>query len=56
MTDFHGDQEINFFFAKKNPKWPIFQNGHFSKKKCENFIDWSLGLVGLVDAKGIDVA
>jgi hypothetical protein len=40
----------NFFgvFEKKNPKWPflklaVFQNLQFSKKICENFLDWSLG-------------
>ena len=32
-----------FFFKKKNSKWPIFQNGRFSKFFCENFTDWSLG-------------
>ena len=48
MTDFHGDQ------AKK------IQNGRFSKspilkkKFRENFM--YIGLVGLIDAKGIDVA
>jgi hypothetical protein len=48
-SDFHGDQAILFFFfEKKNPKWPIFkiavfQNSQFSKKFCENFMDWSLG-------------
>jgi hypothetical protein len=40
----------------------VFQNGHFSKSPilklffCENFMDLVIGLVGLIDAKGIDVA
>ena len=49
MTDFHGDQ------AKK------IQNGRFSKspilkKFLRKFHKLVLGLVGLIDAKGIDVA
>jgi hypothetical protein len=45
---------------KNISKWPffkmaIFQNHQFSKQFCENFMDWS-GLVGFIDAKGIDVA
>ena len=37
-----------FFFEKKNSKWPtqkkfIFQNRQFSKFFRENFSDWSLG-------------
>ena len=67
MADFHGDQaKKNFFFEKKNPKWPIFQNGQFFKIaffKIANsqtflgkFHGLVLGLVGLIDAKGIDVA
>ena len=35
----------------------IFQNRQFSKKFCENFLDWPvLGLVELIDAKGIGMA
>ena len=54
-TDFHENE------AKKNSKWPIFQNGHFSKPPIleiylQNFHRLLLGLVGLIDAKGIDVA
>ena len=35
----------NFFFLKKNPKWPIFKMGVFQNRKfsiffCENFMDW----------------
>jgi hypothetical protein len=33
-----------------------FQNNQFTKKFCENFMDWSLANVRLFDAKGIDVA
>ena len=48
-------------FKKKNSKWPIFQNGRFSKspileKILRKFYRLVLGLVGLIDAKGIDVA
>ena len=62
MTDFHGDQKKNFFFCKKkNPKWLIFQNGRFSKSPILKFFLQKshrlvFGLVGLIDAKGIDVA
>ena len=54
-------QKTIFLQKKKNPKWPIFQNGRFSKSPIlKNFL-WKfhglvLGLVGLIDAKGIDVA
>ena len=54
------------FFKKKiqNGRFfemAVFQNRQFSKIFCENFKDWFLqywvlGLVGLIDAKGIDVA
>ena len=37
-------------------KTAIFQNRQFSNLFLENFTDWSLGIVGLIDAKGIDVA
>ena len=31
-TDFHENKaKKNLFFLKKNPKWPFFKNGHFSK-------------------------
>ena len=48
-------------FRTKNSKWPIFQNGHFSKTPIfKNFLRkfhrLVLGLVGLIDAKGIKVA
>ena len=54
-------QEKNFFFGKK------IQDGRLKKKLIsqlrqfsiffhENVMDWSLGLVELIDAKGIGVA
>ena len=51
----------NFFFEKKNPKWPIFkmavfQNRQFSKKFLRKFHKSVLGLLGLIDAKAINVA
>ena len=54
-------QEKNFFFEEKNSKWPIFQNGRFSKSPIlkifsQKFHILVLGLEGLIDAKGIDVA
>jgi hypothetical protein len=49
------------FFEKKDSKLAIFQNGRFSKspilkKKFWKFHGLVLGLVGLIDAKDIDVA
>ena len=49
MTNFHGDE------AKK------FKKGHFPAPPILNILPWNfhglvLGLVGLIDAKGIDVA
>ena len=54
-------QKKNFFFDEKNSKWPIFQNGHFSKSPIleifsQKFYRLVLWLVRLIDAKGIDVA
>ena len=54
-------QKKNFFFEEKNSKWPIFQNGRFSKSPIlkifsQKFLGLGLGLVGLIDVKGIDVA
>ena len=48
-------------FRRKNSKWPIFQNGRFSKSPIleifsRKFHRLVLGLVELIDAKGIDVA
>ena len=52
MTDFHGEQ------AKKMAD---FHNGHFSKSPILKFFllkfhGLVLGLLGLIDAKGIDLA
>ena len=49
------------FFEEKNSKWPIFQNGRFSKSPIletflRKFHRSVLGLVGLIDAKAINVA
>jgi hypothetical protein len=46
---------------QKNSKMAVFQNRHFSKspilkKNLGKFHELVLGLVGLIDAKGIDVA
>ena len=54
-------QKKNFFQEKKKSKWPIFQNGHFSKSPILKFFLRKfhrsvLGLVGFIDAKGINVA
>ena len=64
MTNFHGDQAKKSFFLKKKEKkskMADFQNGPFSKspilkiflRKIHVVV---LGLVGWIDAKGIDVA
>ena len=60
-TDFHNNEAKKIFFEEKNSKWPILQNGRFSKspilvKFLRKFHRFVLGLVGLIDAKGIDVA
>ena len=54
-------KKISFFLKKKNSKWPIFQSGHFSKLPIleyflRKFHRSFLGLVGLIDAKAINVA
>ena len=56
MTDFHGDQA-----KKKNCFEKKIRNGRFSKSPILNiffrkFYGLVFGLVGLIDAKGIDVA
>ena len=56
-----GSCKKKIFFEKKNPKWLIFQNRHFSKSPILKIFLWKfhglvLGLVELIDAKGIDVA
>ena len=56
-----GMKQKKYFFEEKNSKWTIFQNGRFSKssilkKISQQFHRLVLGLGGLIDAKGIDVA
>ena len=56
-TDFHENEAKK----KENSKLRIFQNGHFSKSPIlkifsPKFHRLVFGLVGLIDAKGIDVA
>ena len=58
---FMGIKQKIFFCKKKNPKWPFFKKGHFSKSPILKIFLWKfhglvLGLVVLIDAKGIDVA
>ena len=60
--DFHKiEAKKNFFLKKKNSKWPIFQNGRFSKSPIleifsRKFHRSVFGLVELIDAKPINVA
>ena len=59
-TDFH-ENEAKKNLKKRNSKWPIFQNGRFSKSPIletflRKFHRSVLGLVGLIDAKAINVA
>ena len=59
MTNFHGD-EAKIFFLKKNSKWPTQKKLSFSTSpKAEQFPpkfhELVLGLVGLLDAKGINM-
>ena len=54
-------QKKNSVCEEKNSKWPIFQNGHFSKSPIleiflQKFHRFVLRLVGLIDAKTIIVA
>ena len=54
-------KQKKFFFEEKNSKWPIFQNHRFSKLPIlkiflQKFHRLVLGLVGLIDAKAINVA
>ena len=59
---FHKNEaKKNFFFEEKNSKWPIFQNGRFSKSSIleifsRKFQRSVLGLVELIDAKPNNVA
>ena len=54
-------KQKKYFFEEKNSKLLIFQNGHFSKWPIleiflQKFHRLVLGFIGLIDAKGIDVA
>ena len=57
--NFHGD-EAKIFFLKKKSKWPTQKTEFFkitnSQYFFQKFYGLVLGLVGLNDAKGIDVA
>jgi hypothetical protein len=62
LTDFHGDEAKKHFFVRKKK----IQNGRLKKISFsippilyiffQKFHGLVLGLVGLIDAKGIDVA
>jgi hypothetical protein len=52
LTNFHqNDAKKKFFFAKFFSKWPTQAESFLPK-----FYRLILGLVGLIDVKGIDVA
>ena len=58
---FIGMKQKNFFFEKKNSKWPTKKKLRFSTPPILNisfqkFHGLVLGLVGLIDAMGIDFA
>ena len=61
-TDFHENEaKKKFFFSKKKFKMADSKKAHFSKSPIlkifsQKFLRFVLGLVGLNDAKGIDVA
>ena len=62
LTNFHGNKAKKiFFFWKKKFKMADSKKGHFSTLSILNIFFWKfhgsvLGLVGLIDAKGIDGA
>ena len=58
---FMGMKQFFFFFSKKKFKMADSKKAHFSKSPIlkifsPKYLRWVLGLVGLNDAKGIDVA
>ena len=61
-ADFHGNEaKKKFFFSKIKFKMADSKKAHFSespilKNFSPKFLRWVLGLVGLNDVKGIDVA
>jgi len=61
FADFHGNEANFFFFFKKKFKMADSKKAHFSKSPIlkifsRKFLRFALGLVGLNDVKGIDVA
>ena len=60
LTNFDKNKAKNiFFFEKKNPKWPAQKNSVFqlpakAEQLLPKFYGLVLGLVELIDAKGID--
>ena len=56
-----GMKQKKFFFIEKKTKMADLKKAHFLKSPIlknflRKFLRWVLGLVGLNDAKGIDVA
>ena len=60
MTNFHGDETKKNFFEKKNQSGQLKKLSFSTSPKAEHFLQKNHGLVlrlvGLIDAKGIDVA
>ena len=61
LTNFHGDEAKKYFFFEKENKNGRLKKGSFSISANSQFFFQKfhglvLGLVGLIDAKGIDVA
>ena len=61
LTNLDGNEAKRIFFLKKKFKMADSKKAHFSKSLIlkifsREFLRWVLGLVGLNDAKGIDVA
>ena len=59
LTNFHGDEAKKIFFLKKKIKMADSKKGHFPSPPILNiffqkFHGLVLGLVGLIEAKGID--
>ena len=61
-TNFHENEaKKNFFFRKKKSKMADSKKPHFAKRSILNIFlpnqeGWVLGIVELIDAKGIDLA
>ena len=58
MTYFRGDEANFFFFKKKNQNVRLKKTEffNFAEQFLPKFYGLVLGLVGLIDAKGIDFA